>query len=247
MLTSDITQTLNLSSLIYVDGNPVTATGLDLLITLNDEKTDTQGAVLIDRAAQKIFIVFRGTSSKQDMLTDIDFIQDKTKIKDEDCRIHNGFLSAYDSIKLKLCCLPFEKWDDYQIFICGHSLGGALATVCAAYLPTTSPIFLITFGSPRVGDKRFVNIVNKKVKQYYRFIHGYDIVTTIPKINYKHAGTEIRLDDKGNEISYFNVFKRIVYWFKGKQKFEATSVKDHFMDNYIRVVTLWLADKKTRV
>jgi len=242
--STDIIKALNLSSLIYVDGDAVTSTGLELLLKLNDEKTDTQGAVLIDRAQQKVFIVFRGTSSKQDMLTDIDFIQDKTKIKDEDCRIHNGFLSAYDSIKLKLFCLPFEKWDDYQIFICGHSLGGALATVCAAYLPTESPIFLITFGSPRVGDKRFVDIVNKKVKQYLRFVHGYDLVTSIPKINYKHAGTEIRLDDNGKQISYFNVFKRLLYWFKGKQKFEATSVKDHFMDNYIRVVDIWIKNQE---
>jgi hypothetical protein len=64
----------------------------------------------------------------------------------------------------------------------------------------------------------------------------------MPKINYKHTGKEIRLDDNGNEISYFNLWKRLLYWIKGKQKFDLAivSIKDHFMDNYIRAITLWL-------
>jgi len=51
--------------------------------------------------------------------------------------VHSGFLSAYDSIKVKVLNLVDTLTADaseehpWQIFVTGHSLGGALATLCA--------------------------------------------------------------------------------------------------------------------
>jgi len=49
--------------------------------------------------------------------------------------VHSGFLSAYDSVKVKAMTLvdqltagatPDKPW---RVFVTGHSLGGALATL----------------------------------------------------------------------------------------------------------------------
>ena len=48
----------------------------------------------------------------------------------------------------------------------GHSLGGALATVCAVWAPEQyplAPVSLYTFGQPRVGNDEFVSHLNSVV------------------------------------------------------------------------------------
>lgn len=56
--------------------------------------------------------------------------------------VHSGFLSAYDSVKVKVFSLvdaltadasPARPW---RVFVTGHSLGGALATLCSYELAT---------------------------------------------------------------------------------------------------------------
>jgi len=82
-----------------------------------------------------------------------------------------------------------------QVFITGHSLGGALATLCAAdpsdrsNLPT--PI-LYTFASPKVGNTAFVQgfnnglakTCNAKLKTFcrVRFYRPMDVVPTVPPL-----------------------------------------------------------------
>lgn len=55
--------------------------------------------------------------------------------------------------------------------------------------------FVYTFGSPRVGNRPFANLVDAKVPNHYRVVFDGDIVAGIPKMlwMYKHAGTEVRV------------------------------------------------------
>jgi acetyl esterase/lipase len=219
--------------------------GLQKLATLSDKKTDTQGAVLADHENLTLYIVFRGTEDWKDMLIDSRCNQFTVHIRGNECKVHNGFHQAYDSVQTIIESLPYHELKNYTIVVCGHSLGGALATLCAAYLNAMrldNPINVVTFGSPRCGNDKFANIFDATIVHHYRFIHDNDVVPMVPKVNYQHTKTEIRLDDDGNEISYMNLWKRILYWIKGKRKLdlEVVSVKDHFMDNYIRAVTKWL-------
>jgi len=242
MITNEeITHALSLSSLIYIDDNACTSTGLKKIKTISDKDTDTQGAILVDYLNMKLYIVFRGTKGERDILTDLECLQEKTSIQNRDCTVHRGFLKAYKSIKSQIDSIKFADFENYDIIICGHSLGGALATICAADISTTNKIYTITFGSPRVGNSRFTSIFNNHVTLYYRFIHQNDIVPTMPRINYNHVGKQIRIDDNGKEISYMNIWKRLIYWIKGKQKLDLNlvSVKDHFMEKYIHAVTKW--------
>jgi alpha-beta hydrolase superfamily lysophospholipase len=90
------------------------------------------------------------------------------------------------------------------LLITGHSLGGALATLCAADVAESwarSPvqhrprIVLHTFGSPRVGDAIFAARLAAHVPTALRFVAGLDIVPSVPLVamGYAHAGTGVHL------------------------------------------------------
>jgi hypothetical protein len=56
---------------------------------------------------------------------------------DKEIMVHSGFLSAYDSVRAKVLSLvdtltrDASPGDPWVVFVTGHSLGGALATLCA--------------------------------------------------------------------------------------------------------------------
>ena len=73
------------------------------------------------------------------------------------CSLHSGFYGAYNGMA-KSVANAFtslrQKYPNKKLWITGHSLGGALATVCASEIYEqfkVKPDTFITFGSPRVG------------------------------------------------------------------------------------------------
>ena len=82
--------------------------------------------------------------------------------------------------------------------VTGHSLGGALANLCAVDLqynfsPDVS-VEVYTFGAPRVGNKAFVDSYNRRVPNTWRFVNGNDVVCGLPRRwqSYRHVNTCIR-------------------------------------------------------
>lgn len=241
MLNRNIISTaMRLSSLIYETRN-IVYSGLDLIQTIENRHTSTEGAILEDPVNKVLYIVFRGTQEPKDILTDAYCVQTEMKVYQHSCKVHIGFHNAYESIKNEI---KLDKFRNHTLVICGHSLGGALATVCATVIDHQN-VNCITFGSPRVGNDDFVDIFKMNVRETYRFVHENDVVPMVPKINYDHVTGRVRIDDNGKEISYMNIWKRMVYWLKGLKTFDfrVFSLKDHFMDNYIKAVTMWLSDK----
>ncbi len=126
-----------------------------------------------------------------DFMTDIDI-----RLSDwiRGGKVHSGFKTALDSV-----------WDDMLpeikrlrdrgvlIWVTGHSLGAALATLAADRLPNVQGLY--TFGSPRVGDEEF----QKRFEPIaFRVINGKDIVGDVPpKGPYRHVGEHIFIDQKG--------------------------------------------------
>jgi hypothetical protein len=121
-------------------------------------------------------------------------------------QIHAGFLSAFTTFWASHGNEIKEAIADRALFLTGHSLGGALSTVCASGVPFEPALphvaGLYTFGSPKVGDRGFEQVFEAKGLPVYRFVHGFDLVTTIPpdRCGYVHVGSIITIQEDTGRI-----------------------------------------------
>ncbi|MDT8861312.1 lipase family protein [Alkalihalobacillus sp. MEB130] len=130
---------------------------------------------------KSVIIAFRGTDSNPDWMVDAEVAQVPFPYTKETCHVHEGFSAIYqscrDDIMDTLENIPLKK----QIYVTGHSLGAALATLCSMDLTTHGyHVTLYNFASPRVGDPLFAQQFNEKIEESYRFVNIYDIVPLLP-------------------------------------------------------------------
>ena len=95
-------------------------------------------------------------------------------------RVHRGFNKEVDDLWPRLK-ETLDRETTKSVWFCGHSLGGAMATISAGRcyhdeLPI-EPSGLFTYGSPRVGDKQYINWCTFEHK---RFVNNNDIVPRLP-------------------------------------------------------------------
>eukprot|EP00927_Polykrikos_kofoidii_P006114 TRINITY_DN12467_c0_g1_i1.p1 TRINITY_DN12467_c0_g1~~TRINITY_DN12467_c0_g1_i1.p1 ORF type:complete len:402 (-),score=43.47 TRINITY_DN12467_c0_g1_i1:94-1299(-) len=110
------------------------------------------------------------------------------------CKIHAGFSVGYGELKDQMLSQLSQR-DCKRVHIAGHSLGAGLATVAAAHLRLYESQFKVgvlwTFGSPRVGNQKFVNeFVNVSLQQGFnppswRVVHYQD---PVPHTGFVHWG-----------------------------------------------------------
>ena len=86
-----------------------------------------------------------------------------------------------------------------KLWITGHSLGGALATIAAAELKDTIAIRGVhTFGQPRLVDAQAQRFFARHfADRFFRFVNDDDLVTRIPP-GYEHVGRLVHFDEQGN-------------------------------------------------
>lgn len=171
-----------------------------------------------------LVIIFRGTDNLCNGIEDARISQvpltNKSYKTFKDAKVHEGFMNVYKSLRdeLRATVLKMLKEDSKlnSIFVTGHSLGGALANLCAVdmdfyynqgdgkkVIPGGYDFNLVTFGSPRVGDAKFANYVNSipRLKRNIRVINQDDIVSQIPVTSdFIHAGTSANFHAGGKWV-----------------------------------------------
>jgi hypothetical protein len=196
--------------------------------TVNDPRTRACANVTVDSGGN-IIVAFKGSSDPVDFLQDAKFEMIGLNWPDIEAavKVHTGFLEDFNAIKEELVkqvrqllgqrmgsrdSLPPNTTThesnnpfDPGVFITGHSLGGALAMLCALefcreLLPVSG---VYTFGQPRAGNAAFANLFDatfapggSKLKDItFRVVNQNDIVPRTPGwlLGYRHCGNEVFL------------------------------------------------------
>jgi hypothetical protein len=156
---------------------------------------------MILRNDEAVVVVFRGTRLQAHSLLDV---AEVVTIHSDDLwtdgrflpaayraggKVHSGFLSAFAEVSDWLDDVACARAPGQALWLTGHSLGGALATLAAAHLGRDEVQGLYTYGSPRVGDAAFTSVLPRSA--HLRFVHRQDWVATVPPalLGYVHAGT----------------------------------------------------------
>ncbi|MGI0483987.1 lipase family protein [Pantanalinema rosaneae CENA516] len=171
-----------------------------------------------------LILAFRGTerSALKDWMTNIDVAQ----IPDFGGNVHRGFTLALYSVLHQIQSTLTRFRDNHQpLFITGHSLGGALATLATVILEEMnySVQATYTFGSPRVGDRSFSQAFDQKFWfRTFRFVNHNDVVTRVAprqfgRFDYDHVGQCLYFDAAGqlHQADGFQFWQHFKYSVRG--------------------------------
>lgn len=163
---------------------------------------DTQLLYLVNN--EHAVVAWRGTESGSDYLTDFNGIQANAAPILSSGSIHLGFKNAYQDISANKKLEDAKKLMDGHLagkplFICGHSLGGALALIHAAERRADKPL-LYTYGMPRVFDRAAVVQLESVV--HYRHVNSNDLITAVPHPKWatKRATLALSMQDPDSEL-----------------------------------------------
>ena len=186
-----------ISEAVYGDEPTVKAELKNLGATFVTPIFDTTNECVIASDDKSVVLAFRGTEDLADVLTDIKILASRRT----DERQHAGFYGGVDDIYAKLL-VELERTGtcDKQLWVTGHSLGGALAAVFAHRAASTDNIRargVMTFGQPLVfGSTSAQAVLDKFNFDYVRFVNSWDPITRcLP--NYRHAGSRVHLTRSG--------------------------------------------------
>jgi hypothetical protein len=153
------------------------------------------GLILQASNTGDVVVAIRGTEGIQEWVQDAKFLPVPCPFLSSGGNTEDGFTDMYKSmatapgggvltIAKALPALPWKK-PVTSLTICGHSLGGALATLLALDVAcnTSSPFntpTAYTYASPKTGDPLFVTTYNHAVPNTFRIANRLDLVPKLP-------------------------------------------------------------------
>jgi triacylglycerol lipase len=162
--------------------------------------------------------------------------------------VHRGFKREVDDLwpRLEQALVNNTR----TLWFTGHSLGAAMAAICAgrcklSYIKST-PRALFTYGSPRIGNRRYVNYVQLEA---YRWVNNNDIVTRVPPawLGFCHKGHEIYLNAYG-KIRGLTPWQRVKdRWrgiVKGIRQRRFDPFDDHSIVEYVKHIRAAVEDEE---
>ncbi|EMX9851217.1 TPA: lipase family protein [Klebsiella michiganensis] len=140
--------------------------------------------------AEKVIVAWRGTASLFDVGTDLAFRPVSSDVCDIDktqCtgllpagKVHTGFWSGYNRVNINFATeiVNLERLSGSRdLYICGHSLGGALSLIHAASLKNSNPL-LYTYGMPRTFTRDAVMQLSEVT--HFRHVNDNDPIPAVP-------------------------------------------------------------------
>ncbi|MCL6512419.1 MAG: lipase family protein [Anaerolineae bacterium] len=197
---------------------------------------DTEVAILAN--SRVVLVVFRGTegvTAIKDWITNSKHLMMDAPDDWGDVKLHKGFYNAlsqvYQSVRSEV---RSRRTNNQKVFLTGHSLGGALATICAYRFQKVGGVpvaGVYVFGAPRVGDIGFANAYNNLLKdKTFRWVKNLDFASTLPDYappplpttRYHHVGSLNFIKANGAiEVDHLDV-----------EPIGIPSIADHDMRNY---------------
>jgi triacylglycerol lipase len=156
-----------------------------------------------------IILAFRGTTSSADAISDFIARQIPYPWVSNGGNTHRGFTEIYATARIQIIHALSQCDSSKRLIITGHSLGGALATLCALDLANNTkfaPPIVYTYGAPRVGDPTFAAAYNQKIPFNHRIVIESDLIPLVPPPFYKipsHPQVYHYLHVKGGFLLYF--------------------------------------------
>ncbi len=192
-----------LSELIYADW-PTVHEGLAALnMHMMGEPfahADSEGMLVRHNEENWAAIIFRGTEiakgSWSDLFSNIGFARYWVGIG----KAHNGYSRHFAMIRYEARMRAQQVYSHIALYVAGHSMGGSLATMYAAWVGSGGPddhklAGLITYGAPKTLDKAATATIKCPV---HRYTNKYDFAPHWPPVlGLSHPKPRVRLDSGG--------------------------------------------------
>jgi triacylglycerol lipase len=174
-------------------------------------------------------VAFAGTNDISDWLTNLDV----AKVDWQGYQVHEGFHIAETNLFYRIAQL--HGGDLQTVWITGHSLGGALATLHALRFASNlygAPAGLYTFGAPRCMDAKSAAYADQLFfATHWRHVNGNDIVTRVPsRLRFKHCGHHVLINRNGIAIHNPSPFHTLFDFVLG---YRFDLIRNHFTQKYL--------------
>lgn len=167
-----------------------------MLDTKNAKPPEGDTQLFYAISASQVLVGWRGTEMNApfpDLATDVTFRPVKPEVQ-ANCEpkvscadltprgsVHLGFRDAYEVARRKFESVLgdafLERLVGKDLFICGHSLGGALGLIHAASLKDSNPL-LYTYGMPRTFTLQAVACLDDV--RHFRHVNDTDLIPEVP-------------------------------------------------------------------
>lgn len=203
--TERIRRAMTASELVYTRG-AAKPTFSDVEY-ISNQSTGSRCGVFSDDSA--IYVAFAGSDSRVDWLkTNINVQAEPLDSIDSvkacglggDVLVHSGVLAALKSVRDDIWRVVsnhlLRRGGSGRIIVCGHSLGGATATiagldfVCRLGNDDAKGVSVITFGSPKVGNAAFAAAFAARVPSSNRVTTVSDPIPKLAIRDFVHVSTE---------------------------------------------------------
>ncbi|CAH0474748.1 unnamed protein product [Peronospora belbahrii] len=172
------------------------------MTVVEDAKDNFQGLVGYSELHDALIVAFRGSMDVTNWLDNLTFLKARAYPKFPSVMVHEGFYWAYRSVAPQVVSTLHKlrkKYPNASVMVTGHSLGGAVASICAFELEHIEKMpvkVLYTFGSPRVGNTNFSARLRNASMKVYRVTHFNDVVPHLPPTwtGFEHTSEEIFYD-----------------------------------------------------